>query len=110
MKSLNLKKSVFALAALAVSLVSSGSAHAFMITGNAVVSSSVVEATFCNYSYEMAVSCRVRAIGMSNAGMPVYAYVNMVLFPGQCDYAYVYAIYPNYFINGAGDGYCQFGY
>lgn len=102
----SLKKMLFLFVlALASSMQS---AFAFQAQATAYVSPGWVTVTACNTAYGSVISCNVTATGWLNAGFPIYSTVNLVLAPGQCDNAYVYANYPYFFVNGNGSAWCDF--
>lgn len=83
-------------------------AMAFEMYANALVTPNVVTATACNSDYDSVIVCRVTATGMLNTGVPIYSTATVILAPGQCGNAYVYANYPYAFINGAANANCSF--
>ncbi len=73
--------------------------------GTAFVAPDVVTVEFCN-PLPASLQCEVNATGMLNTGIPVFATGTLILAPGQCESAYVYATYPYFFMNGGGYGNC----
>jgi hypothetical protein len=99
------KYGLFALTAILGSLAQN--AMAFEIAGNASVTPNVVAVQFCNTDFDTVINCDVSATGLLNTGYPIFANVDLMLAPGQCNFAYVYATYPFFFMNGGGTGECQ---
>jgi hypothetical protein len=81
---------------------------AFWVNAEALVTPNLVTVTACNSDYDSTIVCDVNATGFLNAGFPIFGNVNLVLAPGQCDNAYVYATYPYFFMNGQGTANCSF--
>lgn len=101
---------VFSLA-LALYITSpAGKAEAVMVSGDAFVTPNSVQATFCNNGYDVPLRCHAKAVGQLNTGLWIHAFTDLYLAPGQCEYAYVYANYPFFFINGSGVGNCILAY
>jgi hypothetical protein len=87
-------------------LGAASAAQAYEVTVQAFVAPNVVTAQACNLEANTTVACTVNAIGYLNAGFPIYGTATLVLTPGACDYAYVYATAPYYFVNGMATGNC----
>lgn len=92
---------VFGISALGIA----PSAFAFPIEGTAFVTPGLVTVQFCNPAFAP-LQCEVSATGMLNTGVPLFATETLILPPGECEYAYVYATYPFFFMNGSGYGQC----
>jgi len=92
---------------LAIVAFNSTPASAFQVFGNVQVTQNYASGQFCN-QWNGPVYCSVNTTGIMQTGQYVYAYANMFLAPGQCDYAYVYANYPYYFVNANASGNCEF--
>jgi len=84
--------------------------QAFMVNAQAIVTTNQVQTTFCNNSYNVPMRCQAVAYGQVNTGLWIHEAVDLYLMPGQCEFAYVYATYPFYFVNGYGVGNCLLAY
>lgn len=104
-----MKFSFAALAACAFGAAAlSQNVMAFDLYASALVSPNVVTANACNSDYDSVIVCNVTATGMLNTGVPIFATATLMIPPGQCRNAYVYANFPFGFINGAANAECQF--
>lgn len=83
-------------------------AMAFEVFANVSITPNVVTANACNYDYDSVILCNVTATGLVNTGVPIYATATLLIPPGQCRNAYVYATYPYGFVDGAASAQCQF--
>ncbi len=80
---------------------------AFPMQGIVHVTPNEVSVQFCNEACDYVLTCQAQATGWLNTGYPISAGGMLSLPPGQCAYAYVYANYPFYFVNGQGMANCQ---
>ena len=91
-------KWVFAFCALV--LVTTEPALAWWMAGSAWATPNVVQGQVCNTSYSSAIACNITAQGVAVSlyngavQVPIYAYSNVILAPGQCGMAQVYATGP----------------
>jgi hypothetical protein len=103
-----MKKAFSSLALLVSSLALSQTAMAFPVVAQAFVTPNIVTGTVCNDVYDAAIACNVTSTGLLNAGLPIYSTVTLVLLPGECENANVYATFPYFFVNGAATAECSF--
>jgi hypothetical protein len=103
-----MKKALSILMLLVSGVALSPSAMAFSVVAQAFVTPNVVTGTVCNDIYDAAIACNVTSTGLLNAGFPIYSTVTLVLLPGECENANVYATFPYFFINGAATADCSF--
>jgi hypothetical protein len=105
-------KKLFSLSALAVCALGMSAfaqnAMAFQMYANVNITPGVVTANACNTDYSSVIVCNVTATGLLNTGVPIYATANVILAPGECGNAYVYANYPYAFVDGAASANCFF--
>ncbi len=100
-------KTVFATATATIMLVvsmvlglNSTTASAFWMAGSAWATPHFVQGQVCNTNYNTALICDVTAQGVAinlyNGAYqtPIFAYNRVVLYPGQCGLAQVYATGP----------------
>ncbi len=95
---------------LMLTLIQSGNANAFMVRAQGVVTSNLVQATFCNNAYDVPMRCTALAYGQLNTGLWIHQETALHLIPGQCEFASVYANFPFLFVNGYAVGNCQLAY
>ena len=83
------------------------SAYQFQMAANATFGPLGAQAMACNYSYGAALQCAVQVRGYYPNGLFVDSWANMILLPGQCNFAFVNSgLYP--FINAQGMANCWF--
>ncbi len=88
------------LAIVGLVLMNAQSASAWWMAGSAWASPNLVQGQVCNTSYSSAIACSVTAQGVAisladgTVQVPIFAYSNVVLAPGQCGLALVYATGP----------------
>lgn len=105
-------KKLFSLSALAVCALGMSAfaqnAMAFQMFATVNITPNVVTANACNTDYGSVIVCNVTATGLLNTGVPIYSTATVILAPGQCGNAYVYANYPFAFVNGDASANCNF--
>ncbi len=80
---------------------------AFPVRGHLQVTPNRVVVQFCNTTCAEVLECSANVTGILQTGYPVSFEGSLTLPPGQCGYAYVYANYPYYFVNGEGYADCE---
>src|SRR6478736_597470 len=105
MRKIHFGSLVLGLALLAGS--QNASAYPFQMAANATIGPLGAQATACNYSFAVPLQCAVQVRGFYPNGVFMDAWANMILMPGQCNFAFVNSgLYP--FINAQGMANCWF--
>lgn len=79
------------------------------VQANVSLTQNQVQATVTNV-WGAPIACNIKTYGQVQSGQWAWAELNVIIPSGQYRYAYVYANYPYYFVNGRATAWCNWYY